>query len=109
MNGTDILKVIKDQLAVAFPKLELSPTCYDPDKLEQKIHIYGMDRMERPDELGALYKRFIITVEDRGMLPIKKTSEEWLKDIPAEFKEAHNNWKGERRQTDDILVAGFKV
>ncbi len=83
MNGTDILKVITDQLAVAMPEIEFSPTCYDPDKLAQKISIYGMERVAG---YGPLYKRFTITVEDKGMLPRKKTSEEWIKEIPAEFK-----------------------
>ncbi len=42
--------------------------------------------------------------------------EEWIRKTDMhsanpgeELKQAHNNWKGARRQTDDILVAGFKV
>ena len=26
-----------------------------------------------------------------------------------EFKNAFENWKGERKQTDDVLIAGFKI
>ena len=69
MEREDIFTSLKKLIIEAYGESIITPTMYDPEKLERKISFAILDKVDKSKGEG-LYKRFTITLEDNT--PIKQ-------------------------------------